>query len=97
MKIDSQLAAMQNADLDATRKVDKPGNKQASGVRASASGADVDSVDLSQAGKLEQTLASLPEIRQAKVDALQRAIACGAYTVSDSDLADAMLADRITV
>ncbi len=57
-----------------------------------------DSTDLStevQLSSLEGKVASAPDIRQDKVDQLRQAIASGTYSVTDEQLADAMIRDAL--
>lgn len=44
---------------------------------------------------LETQVASMPEIRQGRVDQLRQAIKAGTYSVTDEQLASAMLGDHL--
>lgn len=53
--------------------------------------AQTDSADLSTAGGLISKALETSDVRSAKVEALQKAIASGNYNVSSSDVADKMI------
>ena len=48
------------------------------------------SIDGGTIQSLKATVAQVPEVRQARVDALRQAIGTGSYHVSDQQLSDAM-------
>ena len=67
----------------------------ASSASSSASGPDQTrlSFDQTRVQALEAQVLAQPEIRQAKVEALQQAIGKGEYSVSAGQVADAMASD----
>ena len=87
MRIDLQTAY----DTAAIDQAQKPSAK-AGGQKVQGG----DSADLSsdvQLSGLEAKVASSPDIRQDRVDQVRQAIASGTYSVSDEQLADAILRD----
>jgi len=87
MRIDLQTAY----DTAAIDQAQKPSAK-AGGQKVRGG----DSADLSsdvQLSGLEAKVASSPDIRQDRVDQVRQAIASGTYSVSDEQLADAILRD----
>ena len=90
MRIDLRTAYDANAIDQAQRTSAKPSAQK----QAEAAGtADVSS-DVRLSG-LEAKVASAPDIRQDRVEQLRQAIASGTYSVSDEQLADAMLRDTL--
>ena len=85
--------------IDLQTAYDTAAIDQAQKASAKAGGQKVrggDSADLSsdvQLSGLEAKVASSPDIRQDRVDQVRQAIASGTYSVSDEQLADAILRD----
>jgi len=71
------------------------GSSASSSTSSSASGPDPTrfSFDQTRVQTLQAQVLAQPEIRQAKVQSLQQAIASGEYSVSAGQLADAMASD----
>ncbi len=69
--------------------------KPTSGKEASAAAAGGDTVELTSGGKLlarlEKSLADIPEVDRARVDAVKTQIENGDYSIDADKIADAML------
>lgn len=75
------------------KKVD--GNPSARGNDATQKTASTDTVELTSSAKLlerlEKTLAAMPDVDQARVDAVKSQIENGEYRIDSDQIADAML------
>lgn len=89
MRIDLRLP-LEPGEIDRTQK------PLAQALQRSSKPAvpDASSHDL-QSSRLEATANSAPEIRQDRVQQLQDTISAGTYSVSDEQLANAMLKDLL--
>ncbi len=85
MRIDLRIAS-DPATLDRAQKANA---KAAESNQTSSVSADLSSAVHLQ--NFETVVAQAPEIRQERVDQLRQAISSGTYSVSDEQLADAML------
>ena len=89
MRIDLRTAY----DMSAIDKTQKASGTSGSPKAEAAGTADLSS-DVRLSG-LEAKVASAPDIRQDRVDQLRQAVTSGTYSVSDEQLADAMLRDAL--
>ena len=87
MRIDLRTAYDTGA-IDQAQKA----SAKARSDKSQATGTADASSDVQLSG-LEAKVVSAPEIRQDRVDQLREALASGTYSVSDEQLADAMLRD----
>lgn len=70
----------------------RPANNQSKTTEAKAAGrTEVDETKLSSTGGLIAQALGGSDVRTAKVEALQKAIADGSYSVSSSDVADKLI------
>jgi flagellar biosynthesis anti-sigma factor FlgM len=89
MRVDLRIP-YDNGALERTQ-ASKPG---VAGSTKQPAGADEPSSDLCLS-RLEASAASAPEIRQERIQQLRDAITAGTYSVSDEQLAHAMLKDLL--
>jgi flagellar biosynthesis anti-sigma factor FlgM len=90
MKIDASLPLPENAGPQRVGTTgSSPSQNQAEAVGLTPDEAQF-SVDGEKVQKLTMDVASVPDIRQDRVAALNRAIEQGSYNVSDQEIAEAM-------
>jgi negative regulator of flagellin synthesis FlgM len=78
-------------DVGTTRNVSERGNRTQA-TEASQANTQSDKVSLSDAlSQLEQTLAEVPEVDSAKVEAIKNAIEDGSYQIDSQELARKMI------
>jgi negative regulator of flagellin synthesis FlgM len=95
MRIDAPVSLPDNLQPD---KVTRPGSPaQQSNAVAVNTGQDQTqfSVDGQTLQQLQANLSQVPEIRQARVDALRQAVSSGSYQVSDQQLSNAIASDML--
>ena len=94
MRVDASLSFPENLP---NQKVGRSNNPAVPNPAASVTSQDqaqlsVDSVNIQQ---LKVRLASVPEIRQERVDSLRQSISTGSYNVPDHQLSDAVASDPL--
>lgn len=79
-------------DVGSTRNVSERGGRPSQATDALQNTAQTDKVSLSDAlAQLEQTLAEVPEVDSARVEAIKSAIEDGSYQIDSQELARKMI------
>jgi negative regulator of flagellin synthesis FlgM len=95
MRVCESLPFPENQDIASTAgNANAPKIQGQSSVGFSEDAADLSS-DLQTVQQLKSQLANLPDVRQERVQALQKAVQDGTYEVGDGKIADAMLTDLV--
>jgi flagellar biosynthesis anti-sigma factor FlgM len=97
MRVDGALPLPENLQPQKVERSRSGSNQnQPSAVPSSQDQAQL-SVDSGKVDQLKANLAKVPEVRQARVEALRRAVGDGNYQVSDQQLADAIHSELLPV
>jgi negative regulator of flagellin synthesis FlgM len=79
-------------DVGSTRNVSERGGRTSQSTDVSQTNTQTDKVSLSDAlAQLEKTLAEVPEVNSAKVEAIKNAIEDGSYSIDSQELARKMI------
>ena len=95
MRVSDSLSFPENQDITSTAGTASAAKTQGqSNVGFSEDATDLSS-DLQKVQQLKTQLASLSDVRQERVQALQKAVQEGTYEVGAGSIADAMLSDLV--
>ena len=95
MKIDAPLTVPQQAEPQRVGTTASPPAEKQSGTAALTPDSAHLSVDGGKVQQLKTDLAPVPDVRQDRVAALQKAISSGSYNVSGQQIAQAMSSDLL--
>ena len=95
MKIDAPLTFPQQAEPQRVGTSGSPPAQNLGGTVALTSDSTQLSMDGGKVQQLKADLAAVPDVRQDRVAALQKAIAAGSYRVSGQEIAQAMSSDLL--